>query len=333
MIEVRGLTKKYGKTCAVDHVDFTIRDGEIVGFLGPNGAGKSTTMNMITGYISATEGDILIDGIHILDDPMKARRKIGYLPEQPPLYMDMTVAEYLNFVFELKAVKKERQAHLDEICRMTKLEDVQNRIIKNLSKGYRQRVGVAQALVGDPDVLILDEPTVGLDPQQIIDIRNMISELGKERTIILSSHILPEVQAVCERILVLSDGKIAADGTPEELAAAMTGGRQILLRVLGDRAQTEGVLRQVQGVAQVNVGGKHEERAEDYQITCMPGTDPREAVFYALAKANLPILMMKSADMTLEDIFLKLVTKDEKTQEKAEEREEIDAAKDREARI
>ena len=228
MIQVNGLTKKYGTKLAVDNISFRIKKGEIVGFLGPNGAGKSTTMNMITGYISMTGGTAQIAGFDVLDDPIEARRHIGYLPELPPLYMEMTVKEYLGFVFDLKGVKgKSRRAHIDEVCELVDITHVQNRIIGNLSKGYKQRVGLAQALIGDPDVMILDEPTVGLDPNQITEIRNMIRSLGKQRTIILSTHILQEVKAVCERVLVINNGKIVADGSTDELTHRRARGKPL----------------------------------------------------------------------------------------------------------
>ena len=217
MIEVRNLTKQYGSKKAVDNISFTVNDGEILGFLGPNGAGKSTTMNMLTGYISSTSGEALINGINILDEPMKAKKEIGYLPELPPLYLDMTVKEYLSFVYDLKKCKIPKQAHLEEICKLVKISDVYNRVIKHLSKGYKQRVGMAQALIGNPKILILDEPTVGLDPKQILDIRNLIKRLGKKHTVILSSHILSEIQAVCDRIVIINQGVIAADDTTENL--------------------------------------------------------------------------------------------------------------------
>ena len=221
MVEVKHLVKRYGVKNAVDDISFSIDSGEIVGFLGPNGAGKSTTMNILTGYISATQGEATIGGFDILEEPLKAKKCIGYLPEQPPLYLDMTVDGYLQFMYELKKVSLPRKAHLDEVCRLCGIEGVRGRIIKNLSKGYRQRVGLAQALLGNPQVLILDEPTVGLDPNQIIEIRDLIRSLGEKHTIILSSHILSEVQAVCDRIIIINAGKLIADGTPESIAAAL----------------------------------------------------------------------------------------------------------------
>ena len=233
MIEVKHLTKKYGDKFALKDVSFTVEPGQVLGFLGPNGAGKSTTMNILTGYLSATEGQAIIGGHDILEEPMEAKRLIGYLPEQPPLYLDMTVKEYLEFVYELKKTTLPKQQHLKEVCDVVKITDVYGRIIKHLSKGYRQRVGLAQALIGNPDVLILDEPTVGLDPKQIIDIRNLIRGLAERHTVILSSHILPEVQAVCDRILVINKGQIVADGTPDNLSAQLSGDHKLMVRIEG----------------------------------------------------------------------------------------------------
>ena len=218
MIEVKNLTKRYGSNVALDHVSFSVEEGTILGFLGPNGAGKSTTMNIITGYLSASEGEVTVAGHSILDEPAEVKKLIGYLPEMPPLYMDMTVKEYLDFMYDLKKVKIPKEKHIKEICNLVKINDVYKRLIANLSKGYKQRVGIAQALLGNPPVLILDEPTVGLDPKQIIEIRNLIKNLGRNHTVVLSSHILPEVQAVCERILVINKGVIVADGTPDKLS-------------------------------------------------------------------------------------------------------------------
>ena len=227
MIEIKNLKKDYGGHLAVNNISFTVNDGEILGFLGPNGAGKSTTMNIITGYLSATDGSAIINGYDILEDPKSAKREIGYLPEIPPLYLDMTVKEYLNFVYELKGVKLPKGPHIEEICRLVKIKNVYHRLIKNLSKGYKQRVGIAQALIGNPKVLILDEPTVGLDPKQIIEIRNLIRMLGKHHTVILSSHILPEIQAVCDRVIVINKGRIIADDTPENLSTNLSDDHSI----------------------------------------------------------------------------------------------------------
>ena len=236
MITVNHLTKRYGSHLAVDDISFTVQDGEIVGFLGPNGAGKSTTMNMLTGYISSSSGEALINDINILDNPIQAKREIGYLPELPPLYQEMTVMGYLRFVYDLKKCKLPRKAHLTEICNLCKISDVQDRIIKNLSKGYRQRVGLAQALVGNPPILILDEPTVGLDPKQMMEIRNLIKRLGKRHTVILSSHILSEIQAVCDRVIIINKGKLMADGAIDTLAQSMSQNHRLKVRLDGAEA-------------------------------------------------------------------------------------------------
>jgi len=306
MIEVKNLVKRYGTKCAVDDVSFTIRRGEILGFLGPNGAGKSTTMNIITGYLSSTEGSVTIDGVDVLDDPIAAKKKIGFLPEQPPLYLDMTVKDYLNFVCDLKSVNKDRKKHVAEICKVVKIDNVYNRIIKNLSKGYRQRVGIAQAMVGNPEVLILDEPTVGLDPHQIIEIRNLIKDLGKNHTVILSSHILPEVQAVCDRVIVINKGRLVADDTPDRLSKQLSSDHRLILRIDGPERDTYNVLTKIGGVAKVEQLGEKEPGTRDYIVEAENGVDIRRAIFTRLADRGYPILSMRSSEMTLEDIFLQL---------------------------
>ncbi len=311
MIEVSNLVKKYGPKKAVSDISFKIKDGEIVGFLGPNGAGKSTTMNIITGYLSATEGTVKIDGIDVLEDPIAVKKRIGYLPEQPPLYLEMTVEEYLDFVYELKKVKMEnRQSHIDDVCKQVGVENVYKRVIKNLSKGYKQRVGLASALIGDPDTLILDEPTVGLDPIQIIEIRNVIKKLGKKRTVILSSHILPEVQAVCERVLVISNGVIVADNTPENLSNTLTGAHKIAIRIKGSEKAIESVIKSTDNVKVVNCAGEREPDVFEFLVESDEGVDIRERLFFALAKAGFPIMSLGSMNLTLEDIFLKLTTEE-----------------------
>lgn len=252
MIEVKNLVKDYGGCLAVDHLSFTIRDGEIIGFLGPNGAGKSTTMNIMTGYLGATDGEVLIDGKNILEEPDEARRLIGYLPEIPPLYLDMTVLEYLSFAAELKKIpKKDREEAVSKAMELTMLNDVKGRLIKNLSKGYRQRVGLAQAVLGMPPVIILDEPTVGLDPKQIIEIRDLIKSLGKKHTVILSSHILSEVSAVCDHILIISHGRLAANGTPESLESQMAGAQTVVMTVKGSPDAVSSALSSVDGIASI----------------------------------------------------------------------------------
>lgn len=309
MINVENLTKRYGQHTAVKDLSFTIGEGEILGFLGPNGAGKSTVMNIITGYLSATEGTVKVDGLNILDFPEDVKKKIGYLPEQPPLYNEMTVIEYLIFVGELKKVPKDRMAeNLEEIMNLVKIFDVKNRLIKNLSKGYKQRVGLGQALLGNPELLILDEPTVGLDPKQIIEIRNLIKKLGKNHTILLSSHILPEVSAVCERVIIIDRGSIVASDTPENLSRRLSGTNQLSLRIAGDEKKSAEVLQKVDGITSVNVKGSYEENTVDIIVIAEKDRDIRVSVFNALSKADLPILQMRPIDMTLEEIFLHLTT-------------------------
>ncbi|MBQ3055330.1 MAG: ATP-binding cassette domain-containing protein [Oscillospiraceae bacterium] len=313
MIEVVGLTKKYGSNLAVDNISFSIQKGEIVGFLGPNGAGKSTTMNIITGYLSATSGSVKINGYDVLDDPIEARKCIGYLPEQPPLYLDMTVNEYLRFVYNLKKVShKGREVHISEVCRLVGIEHVRNRIVGNLSKGYKQRVGLAQALIGDPEVLILDEPTVGLDPNQIIEIRNMIRTLGKERTIILSTHILPEVNAVCERVLMINAGKIVANDTTENITETTAAGKQYLVRVEGPQSAVLAVLNNMEGITSAKVQKEGEPGAFDYLIQTDNESDIRKTLVLALAKQEFAVLSFQAVGTSLEDVFSELTKNDKK---------------------
>ena len=305
MIEVQNLSKHYGDKAAVNNISFTANDGEILGFLGPNGAGKSTTMNMLTGYISSTSGKALINGIDILEDPIKAKKNIGYLPELPPLYMDMTVKEYLNFIYDLKKCKLPRVSHLKDICGLVKIDHVYNRVIRNLSKGYRQRVGVAQALVGNPPVLILDEPTVGLDPKQIIEIRTLIKKLGKNHTVILSSHILSEVQAVCDKIIVINEGRIVADDTETNLSDKLTGSHILTAKIEGEYESVAKKVLAIEGVEvckQVN----ENEGVIEYRIETEEGRDIRRELFSAMAENGTPILELRSAELSLEDIFLRL---------------------------
>lgn len=306
MIEVIGLSKRYGNHLAVKDANFVINDGEVIGFLGPNGAGKSTIMNILTGYLSLTQGSVKVDGYDILEEPLEAKRRIGYLPEIPPLYTDMTVKEYLNFVFDLKKVKLPRAPHINEICRLVKIDHVATRLIKNLSKGYRQRVGIAQALIGNPDVLILDEPTVGLDPKQIIEIRNLIAKLGKNHTVILSSHILSEIQAVCNRIIIINRGEIVADGTAEALSSALSSDLSYTVRIAGPEAQVLKTLGSIAGVEEVESLGKIEAGSTDYRIIPESDKDVRKEVFARMAERNWPILSLTSNALTLEQIFLRL---------------------------
>ncbi len=306
MIEVKNLSKHFGDKKAVDGISFTVDDGEILGFLGPNGAGKSTTMNILTGYISSTDGVALIDGIDILENPIKAKQKIGYLPEQPPLYVDMTVKEYLCFVYDLKKCKLPINSHLADICRLVKIDNVYNRVIKNLSKGYKQRVGLAQALIGNPNVLILDEPTVGLDPNQIIEIRTLIKRLGKNHTVILSSHILSEVQAVCDKIVVINQGKIVADDTEENLSRNLVNNNKISVKIDGPSSEVEKVISSISDVKIVELTSKETDDFCEFSIESNEGADIRRELFKRIAERNWCIMELKTSDMSLEDIFLKL---------------------------
>ncbi len=306
MIEVTNLTKVYGNKRAVDSISFTVNQGEILGFLGPNGAGKSTTMNILTGYISSSSGSAKIDGKDILDDPIAAKKHIGYLPEHPPLYLDMTVQEYLEFVYQLKKARQPMKEHIDDICRRIKITDVQKRIIKNLSKGYQQRVGLAQALIGNPEVLILDEPTVGLDPKQIIEIRNLIKNLGKRHTIILSSHILPEVQAVCDRVIVINKGKLVADDTAENLSRNLSDDFHYIARIEGPEEEVLKLISTIPGMKDAQSLGQKEEGVFEFSLEAEPGADIRRELFKRLSERSYPLLGLKTTELTLEDIFLQL---------------------------
>lgn len=308
MVEVKNLVKQYGDIKAVNNVSFTVNDGEILGFLGPNGAGKSTTMNIITGYISSTRGTVTINDAEILKNPKGAKSQIGYLPELPPLYVDMTVRKYLEFMFSIKKVKLPKKAHIDEVLSVTKLTDHQNRIIRNLSKGYRQRVGLAQALLGNPPVLILDEPTVGLDPSQIKEFRNLIKGLGKKHTVIFSSHILSEVSEICDRVVVISEGEIVADTKVNELSSAITGKSTLTLEVEGTTAAVKSALSTVNGVTKVILERQNEESGV-YSVEHEQGIDIRRGVFNAIAKNNMTILTMNEGGMSLEEAYLKLTSK------------------------
>lgn len=310
MVEVKKLTKNYGNIKAVDNISFTVGEGEILGFLGPNGAGKSTTMNIITGYISSTSGTVTIDGKEILENPKEAKAKIGYLPEIPPLYTDMTVKKYLEFMFDLKKVKLPKKEHIEEVMRLVRITEQADRIIKNLSKGYRQRVGFAQALLGNPPVLILDEPTVGLDPMQIIEIRKLIKSLGKKHTIILSSHVLSEISATCDRILVISNGKIVADAKTDELSSSTAGEEKLALVVEGAASDIISAIKNIPAVIRVNkISEKNGNSAKymvEYEKDHDVRRDVRRDVFNAMARIGCPILDMQSGNETLEEMFLKL---------------------------
>ena len=309
MIELKHVTKRYGAKCAVNDISFTINTGEVLGFLGRNGAGKSTTMNMITGYISASEGQILLDGMDVLEQPREVKRRIGYLPEQPPLYMDMTVEEYLKFVCDIKEVRKKSQkAHLDDLYNLVRITDVRHRLIKNLSKGYKQRVGVAQALVGNPDVVIMDEPTVGLDPKQIIEIRKLISGLGENHTVVLSSHILHEVADVCERVVIINNGTIVAQDTLENLTRNISDTFRFRLRVAGPEREVYKAIHDIPGARSVDQMGVKEPGTFDFLVESDRNTDIRRPLFTSLSKLGYPILMLRPMDIELEDIFLQLTT-------------------------
>ena len=313
MIEVKNLVKRYGDHTAVDHLSFEIEKGKIYGFLGPNGAGKSTTMNMITGYIASTEGTVVIDGHDILEEPEEAKKCIGYLPEMPPLYFDMTVLEYLKFVADLKKIPKDKKATMiEEIMDMVKITDMKNRLIKNLSKGYRQRVGIAQALVGKPKIIILDEPTVGLDPKQIIEIRDLIKQLGSSHTVILSSHILPEVRSVCDHIMIISHGELVASDTPENLGKLAAGSNNLNLLVKGQKDTIRAALEAVEGVKEVTVKKSPEEGVYAITVGTEENMDVREKVFYSMVNVGCPILEMQSKKVSLEEIFLELTESEKK---------------------
>ncbi len=311
MIKIEHLVKNYGAHCAVDDISFEVESGEIVGLLGPNGAGKSTTMNILTGYLSSTSGKASIAGIDILRDPIGAKKLIGYLPEQPPLYLDMTVEEYLNFNYELKACKLDRKEHLDAVCETVKIKDVMKKVIRTLSKGYRQRVGIAQALIGNPKVIIFDEPTVGLDPKQIIEIRNLIRGLGKEHTVILSTHILQEVQAVCDRIMIINKGKIVANEKTENISRMVENNRRFNIKVVGPRREVLTLLKEMQGISYAETLAERDGDAYTYMIESEYGVDIRKKLFFSLAERGWPLIGMEALGMNLEDIFITVVDKAE----------------------
>jgi ABC-2 type transport system ATP-binding protein len=310
LIQIENLVKKYGQQNVLNGINLNINDGEILGFLGPNGAGKSTTMNIITGYISATEGTVKIDGLDILEQPKKVKKKMGYLPEIPPLYLDMTIEEYLKFVCKIKCIeRKDILKTMDKVAGLVKINNYKSRLIKNLSKGYKQRVGLAQAIIGEPEVLILDEPTVGLDPKEIIEIRSLVKDLGKNHTIILSSHILSEVSAICDRVVIINKGEIVASGTPEELAKRLSYSSKILLRIKESGKSAEKILKEIKGVEKFKMQGTVEKGTVDLLVEAKQNVDIREELFWKLSKAEVPVLMMKPMDLSLEEVFLQ-VTKE-----------------------
>ncbi len=312
MIKIEHLTKNYGSNCAVDDICVEIGKGETVGFLGPNGAGKSTTMNILTGCLSASAGRVSIDGIDMMADPIGAKKLIGYLPEQPPVYPDMTVEEYLNFTYDLKGCTFDRKAHIAEICAVTKIEDVRKRLIRNLSKGYRQRVGVAQALVGDPPVIIFDEPTVGLDPKQIIEIRSLIRTLGKNHTVLLSTHILGEVAAACDRIIIINKGKIVADEKTENITRVVENNRRFNVKVCGPQKEVLGAIKSIHGVSFAEVQTARDGDAYIYTVESEQGADIRKKLFFTLSQNGWAMIGLEAVGMSLEEIFISVVDQAEK---------------------
>ena len=308
MIEVKNVTKKYGSFVAVDDISFTINDGEVVGFLGPNGAGKSTTMNMITGFIEPTEGTIVIDGFDIEKKPRKAKKEIGYMPEGVPIYTDMTVKEFVTYMAEIKKVdRKTRKEQVEKIIEETGLKDVEKKLTRNLSRGYKQRVSMAGALVGEPKILILDEPTVGLDPKQITEIRNLIKSLGKTHTIILSSHILSEVSQICQKVIIINKGKIIAVDTPENLENKVTNKNDIYVTVEDTESKIEKVAKNIKEITKIEFIKENDDKTKQYLIESTNDTDLRKILFQEFAKENITIFEMKKADATLEDAFMKLI--------------------------
>lgn len=308
MIEVKNVTKKYGKFVAVDDISFTINDGEIVGLLGPNGAGKSTTMNMLTGFIEQTEGDIIIDGYNMLKKPKKAKKEIGYMPEGVPLYSDLTVKEFITYMAEIKNVnKKERKEKIEKIIENTGLKDVQNKLTKNLSRGYKQRVSLAGSLVGEPKILILDEPTVGLDPKQITEIRSLIKELGKTHTVILSSHILSEVSQICNKVIIINKGKIVAVDTPENLENKVSNNNATYVTVEDTENKMDSMKDKIKEIKAIKLIKENEDGTKDYELQAEKDVDLRKIIFKEFAKENITIFEMKKADTTLEDAFMKLI--------------------------
>ena len=307
MVKIENLVKRFGTNYALNDVSFEIGDGEIVGLLGPNGAGKSTTMNILTGYLSATSGAAYINGIDILDDPIEAKKYIGFLPEQPPLYPEMTVIEYLNFVYELKCCTLDRNAHIEEVLSVVKLSDVKDRLIKNLSKGYKQRVGIAQAIIGDPKVVIFDEPTVGLDPKQILEVRNLIRTLGKRHTVILSTHILAEVQAVCERVIIINKGNIIADAKTEDITKTIEDGYRYEAKISGPQKDVLAALTRIPGVVDAEATGTRDTDAYVYVIGTASGADVRKSLFAMCAQNNWPLIGLTPVGTDLETVFIRLV--------------------------
>ncbi len=320
MIKIEHLAKQYGRIKAVNDISFEIHDGEIVGFLGPNGAGKSTTMNILCGYLSCSAGKAEINGMDILENPLEAKKQIGFLPEQPPLYMDMTVEEYLNFIYDLKDTTLKRNEHLAEICEVTGIAHMRKRLIRNLSKGYRQRVGIAQALIGNPSVLIFDEPTVGLDPKQIVEVRNLIRSLGKKHTVILSTHILSEVQAVCDRIIIISKGTIVANEKTEEISKAVTNVSKLTAKICGPEKEILSAIRSLAGVSSVSCLGKKDLDSSTFVVESQPGIDLRKPLFNLMAANHYPIIGLEAQGLNLEDVFITAVEEEEPVSKKSRKR-------------
>lgn len=320
MIKIEHLAKQYGRIKAVNDISFEIHDGEIVGFLGPNGAGKSTTMNILCGYLSCSAGKAEINGMDILENPLEAKKQIGFLPEQPPLYMDMTVEEYLNFIYDLKDTTLKRDEHLAEICEVTGIAHMRKRLIRNLSKGYKQRVGIAQALIGNPSVLIFDEPTVGLDPKQIVEVRNLIRSLGKKHTVILSTHILSEVQAVCDRIIIISKGTIVANEKTEEISKAVTNVSKLTAKICGPEKEILSAIRSLAGVSSVSCLGKKDLDSSTFIVESQPGIDLRKPLFNLMAANHYPIIGLEAQGLNLEDVFITAVEEEEPVSKKSRKR-------------
>lgn len=311
MVKVENLVKRFGNNYALNDVSFEIGEGEIVGLLGPNGAGKSTAMNILTGYLSSTSGSVTVGGIDMVEDPIAAKRLIGFLPEQPPLYPEMTVDEFLNFVYELKGCELPRDKHLEEIVKVTKLHEVRHRLIANLSKGNKQRVGIAEALIGDPKVLIFDEPTVGLDPKQILAVRNLLRSLAKDHTVILSTHILAEVQAVCERVIIINKGKIIADERTENIVRAIEDGYRYRVKVCGPQKDVTSALSKINGVKSVEATGERDADSYAFIFDTAKGIDVRKVVFNTCAQHGWPIIGLEPVGTDLETVFIRLVDSSE----------------------
>ena len=308
MIEVKNVTKKYGSFVAVDDISFTINDGEVVGFLGPNGAGKSTTMNMITGYIEQTEGNIIVDGFDTIKKSKKAKKEIGYMPEGVPLYTDLTVKEFVTYMAELRKVeRKAKKEKVQKVLKETGLDQMQNKLIKNLSRGQKQRVSLAGTLVADPKILILDEPTVGLDPKQITEIRSLIKNLGKKHTVILSSHILSEVSQICDRVIIINKGKIVAIDTPENLEKKVSDNNVIYVTVEDKENKIDGIKEKITGIKEIKLIKENQDKTKQYEITGESDVNLNKTIFNEFAKENITIVEMKKAEATLEDAFMKII--------------------------